>query len=303
MRIFVTGSTGFIGRRTVLALHSHGHQVVALVRTYERARELPRGIRAVPGDVTRPDSFKSALVGCDAVIHLAAAMTLGASRTERERLTRINVDGARALREAAGVAGVARFVHVSHASAYGNRGNSPVREGERPDTAVADTFAGATRARAQVEAMDAAGESGVIVVVPGQVYDPATPQPADPEFALWRGERFWIVSGAQALRNWTPVERLAQSLRDVVEHGAPGAVYHLAGPALTVRDLAAGSPGGPFKLWVPSGLTGLLAQALRTVWPAQAERWRCRAGVTRLLDTARATAELGWADLTRDALA
>lgn len=297
MRIFVTGSTGFIGRRVVTALLGHGHQVVALVRTYERARELPRGIRAVPGDVTRPDSFRSALPGCDAVIHLAAAMTFGPSRTERERVTRINVEGARAVREAAGAAGVGRFVHVSHVSAYGDRGGSPVREGERPDPAVADTFAGATRARAQVEAMDAAAASGVIVVVPGQAYDPATPQPADPEFVFRRGERFWVLSGAQALRNWIPVEHLAQGLRDVVERGTPGVVYHLAGQARTVRDMAADPQ--PFKLWVPSSFSRLMAAALRNIWPAQAERWRARAGVTRLLDTSRANAELG--ALTRDA--
>ena len=300
MRIFVTGSTGFIGRRTVTVLQGRGHQVVALVRTYERARDLPRGIRAVPGDVTRPDSFKSALAGCDAVIHLAAAMTLGPSRVERERLTRINVDGARAVREAAAAAGVGRFVHLSHVSAYGNRGASPVREGERPDPAFADTFAGATRARAQAEAMDAAATSGAIIVVPGQAYDPATAQPADPEFALWRGERFWVVSGAQALRNWTPVDRLALGLCDVVERGTPGAVYHLAGSARTVRELADGSPAGPFKIWLPSMLPSILARALRNLWPAQAERWRARAGITRLLDTSLANAELG--ALTRDAL-
>lgn len=296
MRIFVTGSTGFIGRRTVTALQRRGHQVVALVRTYERARELPRGVRAVPGDVTRPDSYRSALPGCDAVIHLAAAMTLGSSRTERERLTRINVDGARAVREAASLAGVGRFVHVSHVSAYGDRGGALIREGERPDPAFADTFAGGTRAKAQVEAMDADASSGVIIVVPGQAYDPATPQPADSEFALWRGERFWMLSGARASRNWTPVEHLAQGLCDVVERGTPGAVYHLAGQARTVRDLAADSR--PFKLWMPSWFSGIFAIALRNVWPAQAERWRARAGVTRLLETSRANAELA---LTRDA--
>lgn len=298
MRIFVTGSTGFIGRRTVAALQARGHQVVALVRTYERARELPRGVRAVPGDVTRPDSYRSALLGCDAVIHLAAAMTLGPARAERERLTRINVEGARAVREAAGDAGVGRFVHVSHASAYGDRGGSPVRETERPDPSFADTFAGATRAKAQVEAMNAPA-AGVIVVVPGQAYDPATPQPADLEFALWRGERFWLVSGARALRNWIPVDQLAQGLCDVVERGAPGAVYHLAGPARSVRDLADGSQAGPFKLWLPSMFPTIVARAWRNLWPTQAERWRARAGVTRLLDTSRADAEL---TLTRDAL-
>lgn len=296
MRIFVTGSTGFIGRRTVAALLRRGHQVVALVRTYERARELPRGVKAVPGDVTRPDSFKSALVGCDAVIHLAAAMTPGPARLERERLSRINVDGARLVREAAGEAGVARFVLVSHASAYGKRGAEAVREGEIPDPARADTFAGATRASAQAEAMRAVtGAMAVIVVVPGQAYDPKSPQPADAEFAFWHGQRLWVLSGARTLRSWTPVDRFAQGLADVVERGQPAAVYHLAGPAQTIHDLAASTPAqGPRRIWVPAAIPRLIARVLRDVWPSRAERWRARAGVHRVLDSSRARAELGW---------
>ncbi|MGH2735627.1 MAG: NAD(P)H-binding protein, partial [Actinomycetota bacterium] len=40
MRAFVTGATGFIGGRLARALRARGDDVVALVRSPERAREL-----------------------------------------------------------------------------------------------------------------------------------------------------------------------------------------------------------------------------------------------------------------------
>ncbi len=293
MRIFVTGGTGFIGGRLITALAKRGHQVVALVRTYERARELPRGVRAVAGDLTKPESYRTHLVGCEALIHAAGATTLGPSRLERERLERINLGGSRDVRDAALAAGVGRIVHLSQASAYGDVRGRAVPEGERPDPARTVTYAAAVRAQAQAGAMDAqAGGAPVIVVVPGQVYDPLTPQPADAEFAVFRRDGLWVLSGAGSLRCWTPVDQLAVGLCDVVERGALGAVYHLAGESRRARDVAGAI--GPARLWFPTTVARGMARALRDVWPAQAERWRARAGADHVLDSARARAELGW---------
>ncbi len=293
MRIFITGGTGFIGSRLITALAKRGHQVVALVRTYERARELPRGVRVVAGDLTKPESYRSQLVGCDALIHAAGATTLGPSRLERERLERINLGGSRDVREAALAAGVGRIVHLSQASVYGDVRGRAVPEGERPDPARTVTYAAAVRAQAQAEAMDAqAGGAPVIVVVSGQVYDPLTPQPADSDFAVFRRDGLWVLSGAGSLRCWTPVEQLAAGLCDVVEHGTPGAVYHLAGESRRVRDMAGAT--GPARLWIPTMAARGIARALRDVWPAQAERWRARAGADYVLDCTRAQVDLGW---------
>ncbi len=293
MQVFVTGGTGFVGQRLVATLNRRGHRVVALVRTYERARELPRGVRAVAGDLTKPESYRSRLADCDVMIHAASAMRLGPSASERERIERINVLGSRIAREAALAAGVLRVVHVSHAAAYGLGPGPAALEGQRPNPATALTFAAATRAQAQVEAMDAqAAGAPVIVVVPGQPFDPETPQPAEADFTVWRGERLWVLAGAAARRSWVTVSRLGEGLADVIERGLPGAVYHLGGEARPVRQIV--EAGGPFRVWLPAPLVRAMARVWRDAWPAQAERWR--AGADYVLDGARARVELGWAE-------
>jgi len=70
LRILVTGATGFVGRALSLRLARDGHQVLAWVRSPERARALlGAGPELVPaGDEA---ALNSALPSCDAVVHLA----------------------------------------------------------------------------------------------------------------------------------------------------------------------------------------------------------------------------------------
>ena len=117
MKVFVTGSTGFLGRYTVRALLDAGHDVAALVRP---SREIPeefsqRGIEAVRGDLRRPGpEIREAAAGADAVLHLAVGVGGWRAAFEGTVLgTERLLDG---LREA-GWSG--RFVTVSSFSVYG----------------------------------------------------------------------------------------------------------------------------------------------------------------------------------------
>ena len=72
MRIFVTGSTGFIGTEFVKELIATGHQVRGLVRSDSGAKQL----EAMGGEVHRGnlqdlDSLRSGAEGMDAVVNLA----------------------------------------------------------------------------------------------------------------------------------------------------------------------------------------------------------------------------------------
>ena len=75
MRIFVTGSTGFLGRSVVAKCAEAGHDVVALVRPNapEGSWEWPDHVEIVTGDLRQRSEWCAALDGADAVIHLAAA--------------------------------------------------------------------------------------------------------------------------------------------------------------------------------------------------------------------------------------
>ncbi|MGJ8603504.1 MAG: NAD-dependent epimerase/dehydratase family protein [Marivita sp.] len=74
-RILITGASGFIGQATVTAALNARLEVVAVQRTKGAPRT---GVSYVATDLTIGDSVTTladALAGCDAVIHLAAAMS------------------------------------------------------------------------------------------------------------------------------------------------------------------------------------------------------------------------------------
>ena len=68
MTVLVVGATGSIGRLVVDEALRQGHVVRALVRSADKARELPREAQVVLGDVTRPETLHGAVDGIDAVV-------------------------------------------------------------------------------------------------------------------------------------------------------------------------------------------------------------------------------------------
>ncbi len=116
MNVFVTGASGFIGRRLIRHLLAAGHGVVAAVR--RPCPDLdPDRVRVERVSLDDRAGLERALAGCDAVVHLAVAT--GAT-SEREAYA-VNVVGTEHLLEASKRAGVRRFVFASTISATRER--------------------------------------------------------------------------------------------------------------------------------------------------------------------------------------
>ncbi|MSO94441.1 MAG: complex I NDUFA9 subunit family protein [Thermoleophilia bacterium] len=107
--ILVTGATGFVGGHVVRMLAKAGERVRALVRDASGAEALD-GVECelVRGDVTDPASLRAAVEGCTAVVHLVAILT-----GKSDDFERVMIGGTRNLLDAAGTAGVRRFVQMS----------------------------------------------------------------------------------------------------------------------------------------------------------------------------------------------
>lgn len=112
-RILITGATGFIGAALCRSLADRGTLVRRALHSAGPAD--PRFEDALVGDIGGATSWQSALTGVDAIVHLAArthVMDEHAADPLAE-YRRINVDGTRALADAARAAGVRRFVFLS----------------------------------------------------------------------------------------------------------------------------------------------------------------------------------------------
>lgn len=118
MRAIVTGSTGFVGANLCRALAERGWSARALHRASSR-RDALAGVQVehALGDVTEPETLPQAMRGCDVVFHVAAVADYW--RQGVEKLYRVNVEGTRAVCQAALEAGIKRLVFTSSVASLG----------------------------------------------------------------------------------------------------------------------------------------------------------------------------------------
>jgi len=256
--VLLTGGTGFVGSHLVEALAARGVAVRALVRPSSRTAILERlGVATVAGSLEDGPSLERAVRGVDAVIHLAAL-----THAPRESAyVRVNAEGTRALAEAAGSAGVARFVYLSSLAAVGpSFAGRPVAPGDRPRPLTA-------YGRSKL-----AGEAALAEVAPGMarvvLRAPAVYGPREKEllrfFRLARIGIRPVPTGPPRLLQMIHVEDLARAL--VLAATVPGAegVVHVAdAEARTFAELtelvarAVGRPG--VRVPLPAGLIRVAA--------------------------------------------
>jgi len=119
--ILVTGGTGFVGKVLIRQLAENDYPVRTLIRPSQDSPDLPTGIpvEVAVSSLTDERGLRGAMVGVDTVYHLASAEWRGA----RADLMQTDIQGSRAVVQAAIEAGVKRLFFVSHlgadrASAY-----------------------------------------------------------------------------------------------------------------------------------------------------------------------------------------
>lgn len=68
LTVLVVGATGSVGHHAVEESLERGYKTRALVRSPARAASLPSGAQIVVGDVTQPETLKSAVDGVDGIV-------------------------------------------------------------------------------------------------------------------------------------------------------------------------------------------------------------------------------------------
>jgi nucleoside-diphosphate-sugar epimerase len=197
MLIALTGATGFVGRRTLDLLIERGHAVRALTRRSQQPRE---GVTWIAGALDRSDSLHALADGAAAILHVAGVV----NARDRAGFAAGNIDGTRAVVDAATSAGVRRFVHVSSLAA------------REPDLSLYGW------SKAEAERIVEAASLDWTIVRPPAVYGPGDLEMRD----VFRMARLGLaLLPPPGMMSTIAVDDLAALLAALVERGPPKAVY------------------------------------------------------------------------------
>jgi nucleoside-diphosphate-sugar epimerase len=239
MKAFVTGGTGFIGGRVVRKLRERGDEVVALVRSPERARELQDlGCELVQGDLSDQDVLRRGMEGCDSVFHGAAVYKVGIPKSEREPMYDANVRGTERVLDAAIDAGASRIVYVSTVNVFGNTRGEIVDESyERPSDGYLSYYDETKYLSHQVAKDRIAKGAPVVVVQPGGVYGPGDHSELGNMIDQVRTGKLKMRMFPATGFNLVHVEDVADGILLAHDKGKPGESYVLGGELSTMGDL------------------------------------------------------------------
>ena len=306
MRYFLTGATGFLGGALARLLRDEGHEVVALVRDPAKATGLvARGVEAVPGDITEPDTLRPPMAGADGVFHVAAWYQVG-ERNARVKAEAINVQGTRNVLEAMRDLGIPKGVYTSTLAVFSDTGGRQVDETYR-FTGTHLSLYDETKARAHYEVALPMMEAGLplVIVQPGVIYGPGDTSQMGAVFADWMaGKMVQVPKGVSYC--WAHVDDVARAHLLAMERGRIGESYIVSGPCHSLEEafeIAAQATGRkPPRLRIPVGvmrvsarLMGLVEKAVPLGGTFSAETLRVMAGTSYLGDNAKARRELGYA--------
>ncbi|HEV7446314.1 MAG TPA: hopanoid-associated sugar epimerase [Steroidobacteraceae bacterium] len=238
MRALVTGATGFVGAAVARALVREGWQVRALARPGSDRRN----IQALPVDVSegnladRP-SLERALVGCEALFHVAADYRLGAP--DPRQLYETNVDGTRNILEASRQAGVRRIVYTSSVATVGIPADGSPGSEDTP-VGVADMIGHYKRSKFLAEQLvreSALSGMPVVIVNPSTPIGPGDVKPTPTGQLVLDAAAGRMPAYVDTGLNIVHVDDVAAGHLLAFHRGRPGERYILGGQDMTLREI------------------------------------------------------------------
>ncbi len=289
MRYFLTGATGFIGRRLARQLVADHHEVVAVARDPAKASELAAiGVELRAGDVTDKASMRAPMAGADGVFHLAGWYRLDGK--DRAAAQGINVDGTRNVLELMEELQIRKGVYTSTLAVFGDT------HGQIPDESFRVggpwiTEYDRTKWMAHYEVAEPMIRRGLplVIVQPGVVYGPRDHSDIAVLFRQYLRRRLRAIPRPSRYC-WGHVDDIARAHVLAMERGRPGQSYIVCGEPHTLIEafeIAERITGITLPRFRPSGRFLRVMGAL-----LRSERFRA-AAATYLGNDAKARRELG----------
>jgi dihydroflavonol-4-reductase len=238
MKVFLTGSTGFVGSHVARAYAGQNAELRLLTRktsSLSAIEGLPAEI--VVGDLRQPESLRPAIRGCDALVHVAADYRLWVR--DPQQMYAANVEGTRDLLRIAREEGVSKVIYTSSVATMGFKADGTIVNEETP-VALADMIGHYKRSKflGELEAKRAAkAGQHVMILNPTTPIGPgdAKPTPTGRIIVDFLNRKFpaYVDTGL----NLVDVAEVARMHMVALERGTPGERYILGGENLTLKQI------------------------------------------------------------------
>jgi dihydroflavonol-4-reductase len=307
MRVFVTGSAGFIGEVVVRRLMARGDRVMAVVRDLERAARLGEmGVELREGDLSRTAAIVEAMRGTEAAIHLAGMYRVGIAANERPQMHDANVGATHRVLDAFATAGLDRMVAVSTINVAGNTHGRIVDERHRRDLSEGFlSYYDETKFLAHRAVQERIGGGArIVIAMPGTTYGPNDHSAIGGQLkAAYDGTLPYLVLTDLGISP-VYVDDVAAGIIAALDRGRIGESYFLGGQNMKLRDAmeVAARLGGHTlpRVEIPVALIKLGSRAPAPLARAMGfpddlgEVARSALGVTYWGSSAKAATELGY---------
>lgn len=238
MKVFLTGATGFVGSHVARTYATAGAELRLLTRSSSNLAGI-EGMKAevVVGDLREPEGLRSAIQGCEVVVHVAADYRLWVR--DPKAMYAVNVDGTRELLKIAREAGVAKLVYTSSVATMGFKEDGTIVNEDSP-VSIDDMIGHYKRSKflGEQEAIKAAKAGQHVMIL-----NPTTPigagdvkpTPTGRIVVDFLNRKFpaYVDTGL----NLVDVDELARMHLVAVYEGTPGERYILGGENLTLKQI------------------------------------------------------------------
>ncbi|HEV2652219.1 MAG TPA: hopanoid-associated sugar epimerase [Rhizomicrobium sp.] len=235
--VLVTGASGFVGSAVARALAARGDRVRVLMRaTSPRTNIAGMDVDVVEGDMRDAASMRRAMRDVRYLFHVAADYRLWAR--DPDEIVRNNLEGTRAVMEAARDTGVERIVYTSSVAALKPLHGAPVDETSRH---TEQTVIGAYKksklvAERLVEKMAADGLP-VVIVSPSTPIGPRDVKPTPTGRIIVQAANGGIPAFVDTGLNLVHVDDVAAGHLLALEKGKTGDCYILGGEDVRLKDM------------------------------------------------------------------